>query len=285
MYPGMWTSIYVELSPADAIRAIADVGWPAVELSTEHIVMLQQAANPEAECEALRGLVEELGVLMPQVHLMIEANLAHPDDELRAAHLTTCMRHVELSAAMGIKVGVIHPGSAGPTDREQFEAERARRVDSFRRLAEHAAAHDFSIAIENMVDGPRAARGYRGQRGYGCLISELHEIIDDIGMPNVGICYDTGHGNLQGLVMAQAVRECGSRLIATHITDNDGSGDQHRTPFYGKVDWLEGVAALREIGYDGIFNLEIPGERGLPTAQTAYRLQYALAITNWLLGT
>ncbi len=54
--------------------------------------------------------------------------------------------------------------------------------------------------------GARAARGYRGQRGYGCLISELHEIIDDIGMPNVGICYDTGHGNLQGLVMAEAVR-------------------------------------------------------------------------------
>lgn len=284
MYPGMWTSILVELSPADAVRAIADVGWPGVELSTEHIVRIEQSDRPEAECEILRGLVDERGLLMPQVHLMIDANLAQADDAQRDAHLRTCMRQVELSASMGIEVGVIHPGWSGPSNREQFEAERRRRTESFRRLAEHAAAHDFSIAIENMCDGPRALRGYRGQRGYGCLISELHEIIDDIGMPNVGICYDTGHGNLQGLVMAEAVRECGQRLIATHITDNDGSGDQHRTPFYGKVDWHEGVAAMREIGYDGIFNLEIPGERGLPVEQTAYRLEYALSITNWLLG-
>lgn len=284
MYPGMWTSILVELSPADAVRAIAEVGWPGIELSTEHIVMLEKSERPEAECEALRGLVDELGLLMPQVHLMIEANLAQTDDTERERHLTTCMRHVELSASMGIKVGVIHPGGSGAQTREQFEAERSRRTENFRRLAEHAATHDFSLAIENMCDGARAARGYRGQRGYGCLISELHAIIDDIGMPNVGICYDTGHGNLQGLVMAEAIRDCGQRLIATHITDNDGSGDQHRTPFYGKVDWHEGIAAMREIGYDGIFNLEVPGERGLPVEQTAYRLKYALRITEWLLG-
>ena len=85
--------------------------------------------------------------------------------------------------------------------------------------------------------------------------------------------------------MAEAIRDAGDLLIATHITDNDGSGAQHRTPFYGTIDWREGMAALGEIGYDGIFNLEIPGERGLPTAQLDYRMEYALSICNWLLGT
>ncbi len=285
MYVGMWTSILVELSPADAVRQIHDIGFPAVELSTEHIIVLEESASPEAACEELRALVDDLGMLMPQVHVMIHANLASADADERAAHLATVMRHVELAALMGSKTGGIHPGGSGPATVAEFEAEKVRRVETFKPLVEFAAERDFSMAIENMCDSPRASRGARGMRGYGCLISELREIVEDIGMPNVGICYDTGHGNLQGLTMAEAIRDAGDLLIATHITDNDGSGDQHRTPFYGNIDWREGMAALGEIGYDGIFNLEIPGERGLPTAQLDYHMEYALSICNWLLGT
>jgi len=284
MYPGMWTSILVELSPTDAIGRIADIGWPGIELSTEHICAIADSASPERECEAVRALVEKRGLHMPQVHVMIGANVASADEARREADTATVMRHVELSALMGITTGVIHPGGDNPMTLEEFQAEKIRRVEGFKRLAEHAAGHGVSLAIENMSDAGRASRGARGMRRYGSLISELHELIDDIAMPNVGICYDTGHGNLQGLTMADAVRQCGERLIATHITDNDGSGDQHRTPFYGNVDWHEGIAAMREICYDGMFNLEVPGERGLPTKQLDYRLEYALQITNWLLG-
>ncbi len=284
MYAGIWTSILVELSPADAVRQIAAVGFPAVELSTEHIIDMEESENPEAECEALRSVVDDLGLRMPQVHTMLQANLASADDEVRERDLATVSRHVELAGLMGIETAVIHPGGSGPMTMDEFEADRVRRMVTYRRFADHAAEHGVSLAIENMCDSPRASRGARGMRGYGTLISELHEIIDDIDRQNVGICYDTGHGNLQGLSMAEAIRACGDRLIATHITDNDGSGDQHRTPFYGNIDWHEGMAALAEIGYEGIFNLEIPGERGLPTEQLDFRMEYALQISNWLLG-
>ena len=45
------------------------------------------------------------------------------------------------------------------------------------------------------------------------------------------------------------------RLIATHMNDNNGSADQHVCPGYGTVDWLPGMVALGEIGWDGIFNI------------------------------
>jgi hypothetical protein len=49
--------------------------------------------------------------------------------------------------------------------------------------------------------------------------------------------------------------------ISTNL-HNDGTDDYHLTPFSIKnsIDWAEVVTTLREIGYQGLFNLELPGE-------------------------
>jgi sugar phosphate isomerase/epimerase len=284
MIPALWTAIVVELPPLEAIRALAEIGWPGLELSTEHLVMVAEAPEPERLAEEVRALVDDLGVAMPQAHLLISANVAAADDAARERDLTTVMRQIELCRRMGIEVGVIHPGGERPATLEAERAERARRVESFARLAGHAARHNVALAIENVSDAARATRGALGQRTYGATIPELHELIDAVGAPNVGICYDTGHGNIQGLDMAEAVRRCGARLIALHIQDSDGTRDQHLAPMRGNIDWEHGIAALREIEFEGLFNLEIPGERGLPVDLTLRRMEGVLAATRWLLS-
>ena len=53
----------------------------------------------------------------------------------------------------------------------------------------------------------------------------------------LGLCYDSGHGNIvgrQGLGDLEALTD---RLIALHLHDNDGTGDQHKLMFTGTVDW------------------------------------------------
>ena len=61
------------------------------------------------------------------------------------------------------------------------------------------------------------------------------------------------------------IRNCGKTLKALHIADNFGVKDDHRLPYIGNsVDWVKTAAALRETGYDGLINFEIPGERGCP---------------------
>ncbi len=284
MTPAMWTAIIVELSPTEAVRALAGIGWEAFELSTEHLVMVADADAPEQAADELRDLADKLGVAIPQAHLLIHANVAAADDEARERDLATVMRQIVLCERIGIKVGVIHPGGERPATLDAERAERARRVESFARLAGHAALHGFALAVENMNDAARATRGALGQRSFGATIPELHELIDAVGADNVGICLDVGHGNVQGLDMAEAVRQCGERLIALHIQDNDGSRDQHLAPMRGTIDWEAGIAALREIGFDGIFNLEIPGERGLPVDLTLKQMEGVLATTRWLLS-
>lgn len=284
MTPALWTAIVVELPPLEAIRALAEIGWPGLELSTEHLVNVAEAPEPERLADEVRALVDGLGLIMPQAHLLLQANVATADDAARERDLAIVMRQIELCQRMGIEVGVIHPGGDRPATLEEERTERARRVESFTRLADHAARHDLSLAIENLCDAPRATRGALGQRTYGAVIPELHELIDAVGAPNLGICYDTGHGNIQGLDMAEAVRQCGQRLIALHIQDSDGTRDQHLAPTRGTIDWERGIAALRDIEYDGLFNLEIPGERGLPVDLILRRMEGVLATTRWLLS-
>ena len=283
MQLALWTAILDELSPPEVVRALADNGWQALELSTEHIVMISDADDPDALADETRAAADATGITIPQVHLLISANVATADDELRERDLATVTHQISLCGRMGIGVGVTHPGGDRPPTFAEELTERERRVESFRALADHAAEHDFALAIENTTDLARGSRAANSQRRYGATIEDLHTLIDAIDRPNVGICLDVGHGNVQGYDMAESVRQCGERLIATHIQDNDGQGDQHLGPTRGTIHWAQGIAALVEIGYDGPFNLEIPGER-IPTVDlTLKRLEGIRETSQWLL--
>lgn len=284
MYPGLTTSLLLEEGPVGCVRALAGAGWPAVELSTEHLTAIDEADESERLTDELREAVDELGMRMPQAHLMISADVAALDEQRRSSDLATVERHIELCARMGITAGVIHPGGAQVGTLDQWRRQGELRVEGFRHLAEVAAGHGVRIAVENTMDSGPDTRAAMGRRRYGATIVELNELIDAVDAPNVGICLDTGHSNVQGIPLDEAVRQCGPRLIALHVQDNNGVADQHYAPPRGTIHWSEGVAALREVGYEGIFNFEVGGERGMPTEQTLARARAILETARWLLA-
>jgi len=63
-------------------------------------------------------------------------------------------------------------------------------------------------------------------------------------IPNIGICYDTGHGEVDGLA------------DAVHLNDNNGAVDDHLWPFQGKRDWPALVASFVSSSYEGPLILE-----------------------------
>ena len=70
------------------------------------------------------------------------------------------------------------------------------------------------------------------------------------------MCLDTGHAALFGQP-ATDVRILGKEYLRVmHVHDNDGAHDKHLLPFMGVVDWTAYAAALKEIGFDGVFMLE-----------------------------
>jgi sugar phosphate isomerase/epimerase len=80
------------------------------------------------------------------------------------------------------------------------------------------------------------------------------------------------------------VRAFGARMIGTHISDNDGSEDQHLTPGQGTIDWPAVMQAFGEVRYEGLFNLEIPGERHRVAALRELKIRHACSVAHWLVS-
>lgn len=74
-------------------------------------------------------------------------------------------------------------------------------------------------------------------------------------------------------------------MTALHIADNEGERDQHMIPFgKGNINFEEVVRTLREIDYEGLFNLEIPGERLAPLPVRGYKLEYIRKCYDYLMS-
>jgi sugar phosphate isomerase/epimerase len=256
MFPAIWTAIHIDKPICEALRALHACGWDWFELSTEHLHQIEADGAQQARTEEVLRTLDDLEIRMPQAHAHLRADVAHPDESRRAADTDRVHREMACCAALGVKTVVVHPGGGDgyTTADEQRELHRLNR-ECFAMLADHAAELGLRIALENMMD-----RKSTGRRGFGARPEELIDLLADLDHPALGICFDTSHANVQALKCADAIRQFGPLICATHISDNDGSGDQHLTPGGGTIDWPSAVAALRAIGYTGIFNLEIPGE-------------------------
>lgn len=282
MKPSLWTSMYNDDTPAVAIEKLAALGWQAFELSCEHLAILQYGGAPAlADYAATR---DRLGVDIPQAHSTITADVASLDANRRAADLALIHRDIDTCAALGIKNIVIHPG--GWYDHAQSRADIDEmdrlRLKAFAELAAHCERVSTRLAIENMSDN---GAGFWGGRRFGSIVEEILGLIDQIGSPALGVCLDTSHANIQQLNQPAAVRTCGDKLIALHISDNDTSGDQHKSPGYGTVDFPGIINALRGIDFKFNFNLEIPGEtRGQSQPMVELRVKYALGVCHHLLA-
>src|SRR5262245_53312012 len=86
-------------------------------------------------------------------------------------------------------------------------------------------------------------------------------------IPDLGICYDAGHGHLQGVVPTfQHVR-------ATHLHDNNGEKDEHLWPFQGTIEWPAFVEKLVMADYKGALTFEARGEELSKGGDVKSRLQ------------
>jgi len=279
MKPSIWTTMIWPSSPVEALETLASHGWRAFELSCEHIGDLARMGDGAVADYA--AAIRRLDVQVPQCHATITADVASLDPNRRGADLASVHRDLDICAELGIRNVVIHPGGDGAVDRRSLREITTLRLKAFAELAAHCERVGTRLAIENMCDGGRSVWG---KRNFGAIVEEILGLIEEIGSPALGVCLDTGHAHVQGLNQPEAIRECGDRLIALHIADNDTSGDQHRTPGYGSVDFPAIVSALREVGYASNFNLEIPGENRAAPEVVALRSRYALGVSEALLG-
>jgi len=214
----------------DAMQLLKGCGYTHVEYP--HLAHL----SAEEACE-VRNYTRELGLVPFDTHskvLTAESPDAHRQYRKDRA---ICCRNAEI---LGVKIIVDHVAAGGQPE------DIARDAGRLRESAQTAGDHGLELAVENLPDQTPeyAAR-----------------VADEIGLPNVGCCCDTGHALLAGVAPELGIRQMGHRLRVTHIQDTFGIRDDHFPPGIGSIDWMEVVKALLEIGFDRPWMLEISGAK------------------------
>lgn len=268
MQAGIWTSYLIDDSPEDMVETFAATGWHHLELSTEHGEMLLERGDPVVAGKAFRTFAEECGVSFPQGHLWLTADITADDGGDTVEALRPWL---DLYAAIGVRAAVLHP-SGVPASKETRPPREVldRQVAALGTLTDHLGGTEMVLCLENVSAAPLAA--------------DLLRILEAVGSPHLGICLDTGHLHMAAGDQAEFIRAAGAHLRALHLADNEGRSDQHMMPYgRGTVDWPAVVEALRQLPYEGLCNLEIPGENRAPRAVRLAKLDYAKELLRLML--
>ena len=116
-------------------------------------------------------------------------------------------------------------------------------VDALKMLARDAQAQAIRLAIEPIN---------RYETDWVNDVAGALMLIDEIGMDNVGVIFDTFHANIEEASIKGSLRACGARLFHVHVADSN-----RWYPGAGHTDFASILATLRELNYAGWVSAEI----------------------------
>ncbi|MEM3078825.1 MAG: sugar phosphate isomerase/epimerase family protein [Thermoproteota archaeon] len=254
MEHGFDTWIYSILDVEKALERLSEKGVGFVELSYEHLSKMFK--DETVDLKALRNAKEaadSLGVRIIQVHGPfgeIDLELASEDPSHREKALRKIFNWIKHVGELEWGVLVLHTARIRVSEEHDFqrlvEKNKLANLRFFKEVSKYASEHGVKIAVENRLESC-----------YGSLPKDLLELVEEIGSESLGICFDTGHANVNRLSASAMIEMLRGHLIATHIHDNDGHHDQHLPPLMGSIDWDRVVNAFSRVGYGRPLILEI----------------------------
>lgn len=183
--------------------------------------------------------------------------LAMDDSATRSEGERRLLQTLRVARRFGVRTVVVHPGRDVPCRNRKRELRWLR--DGMARVAD-AMPSGMQLAIETM--------GHKALCGPS---DEMVSFVDGLrGFP-AGICFDTGHVNLDDDVLGY-IRAVAGRIITVHLHDNHGDRDAHAMPGEGTITWPAVLKALRQAGYGGPWMAETgPKEGSVPRFVADYR--------------
>ncbi len=271
----IWSSYYIDFKVEDAIERLIKNGIHCTELSDEHgFELLRRDEDVIKTGKAFAEFIKECGFEISQGHLWLKIKLCSGTDAVKGL-----CKWIDMYEAIGIKNMVLHCDNLVGESIAREEKIK-RNIEKLKQIGEYIKEKDITICLENLrPHGPEDADLVDRSA------DDLLYIIEQVGSDKFGICLDTGHLNMTDRNPREFILKAGKKLKALHIADNEGKADQHMMPYCrGNVNFAEVVKALREIGYNGLFNLEIPGEREIPVELRDEKIKFIKACYNYMMS-
>lgn len=224
---------------------------PIFEKSQEEIIEYYTNVKKEAD---------SLGVKIGQTHGVISG---FTKDELHNKYLLeNAYNDCLVTNILGAKYCVMHSVTTihhGKDADQNFM--RDLNFDMFCKILPFAREFGIKIATETFGDAT----------GLDCIdfFGNIDEFINSFERISAVedfskyfcVCVDTGHTNKAMRFgqpsPADVIRKLGKRVEVLHLNDNDGMYDQHLIPKSGNIDWDDVLSALKQIGYNYSYNMEV----------------------------
>jgi sugar phosphate isomerase/epimerase len=167
----------------------------------------------------------------------------------RLAGVELIKNRIDLAGVLGAGEIVLHlplPYRIFENDGAFKEKFYAAAFRSFDELKDYSREKRVRICVENLPDCPESFQAEMFDR----LFARYNAAF-------LGICFDTGHGNVTSRDCLYFARRYGERLFIVHIHDNHGEGDEHLIPFEGTFNWEGFAEVLARSPYQLPYLLEI----------------------------
>ena len=190
------------------------------------------------------------------VSIMVKGrDLIHADPyyrEMTIAYLKECL---DMVAALGGNIFTLVPSEVGKiVAMADAETEWGWAVEGVREVARHAAKHGIRIGLEPLN---------RFETNFLNRHDQAIRLMQDANEPNLGVCLDAFHINIEEADPYQAIMNTGKHLVDFHVADNN-----RFPPGGGNLDWSRLISTLKQAGYDEQLTVEfvVPMDRS-PLAQ------------------
>ncbi len=227
--------------PLEEIEWIGKHGFDFVDFTLE-----PPAANPDQiDPRAVRFSLDRYG-LGVVAHTAYYLPFATPFAGIREACLGEFRRALRAALQIGATVMNVHYGKApGFFSKEQLIG---WHVEVLSRLCQEAAEVGVTIVLEHVPFGGSEQ------------LENVVAIMDRV--PLLRIHLDSGHAKLERGYdrWDEYLDWLGSKLLHVHLSENDGSADQHlplgAAP-RSTTDWPQHIQRLKTTGYHGTITLEV----------------------------
>jgi len=195
---------------------------------------------------ALEKLVRSLGLRLTAHLPFIDVNLASLNPEVLHASRRTVGKWFGVLGELGVETVVAHAGKlSGDYPQREIKRARANLIESARELSRKARAAGMLFTVENDHN-----------RTDYLIAGRPREIKEVAKRAACGVTFDVGHANTLGQSHA-FVGALGDLIGNVHLSDNDGSGDQHLLLGNGTVDFRKLISQLAKVDYQGSLIIEV----------------------------
>lgn len=240
---GISTQIYRGQSvTVDLLESIRRAGYDRFELfcNRPHLDFHNRSL-----LRAIGRWFQENALPAPSLHLPFIENVGptqriwisvlEPERRHREAAVDEVKRSLELADHVQLDYVVMHLGNP----REKFSPVAFEYA--YAAITEIRAFAGVEVVVENIPNEISTME----------RLEEFKRVSQAL---DIGICYDTGHGHIQGVTADL------NGIRTAHVHDNNGEKDEHLWPFEGTLNWPALIEKLVLANYKGPFMFEARGE-------------------------